>query len=35
MIGMLGIDWGYGFDNTFGSSSNSGSNFHFVIGQEF
>ena len=35
MIGMLGIDWGYGFDKTFGSSSNSGSNFHFVIGQEF
>ena len=35
MIGMLGIDWGYGFDKCFGSSSNSGSNFHFVIGQEF
>lgn len=35
MIGMLGIDWGYGFDNTFGSKSKSGSNFHFVIGQEF
>ena len=35
MIGMLGIDWGYGFDKTFGSKSNSGSNFHFVIGQEF
>jgi len=35
MIGMLGIDWGYGFDKTFGSRSNSGSNFHFVIGQEF
>ena len=35
MIGMLGIDWGYGFDKTFGTKSNSGSNFHFVIGQEF
>ena len=35
MIGMLGIDWGYGFDETFGSKTNSGSNFHFVIGQEF
>ncbi len=35
MIGMLGIDWGYGFDKTFGTRSNSGSNFHFVIGQEF
>lgn len=35
MIGMLGIDWGYGFDKCFGSRRNSGSNFHFVIGQEF
>ena len=35
MIGMLGIDWGYGFDSAFGSKSDSGSNFHFVIGQEF
>ncbi|MBP5680280.1 MAG: outer membrane protein assembly factor BamA [Bacteroidales bacterium] len=35
MIGMLGIDWGYGFDPCFGSKTNSGSNFHFVIGQEF
>ena len=35
MIGMLGIDWGYGFDKCFNSRANSGSNFHFVIGQEF
>ena len=35
MIGMLGIDWGYGFDKVNGTSSNSGSKFHFVIGQEF
>ena len=35
MIGMLGMDWGYGFDKTFGSNKDSGSNFHFVIGQEF
>lgn len=35
MIGMLGIDWGYGFDSCFQSKTNSGSNFHFVIGQEF
>lgn len=35
MIGMLGIDWGYGFDQTFGNTSNGGSHFHFVIGQEF
>ena len=35
MIGLLGIDWGYGFDSTFGNSGNGGSHFHFVIGQEF
>ncbi|MEG1616755.1 MAG: outer membrane protein assembly factor BamA [Bacteroidales bacterium] len=35
MIGMMGIDWAYGFDPVFGSRTNSGSNFHFVIGQEF
>ena len=33
MIGMLGIDWGYGFDTVFGKKG--GSNFHFVLGQEF
>ncbi|MCR5003920.1 MAG: BamA/TamA family outer membrane protein [Bacteroidales bacterium] len=31
MIGLLGIDWGYGFDD----DSNGGSQFHFVIGQQF
>ena len=31
MIGLLGIDWGYGFD----SSSIGGSQFHFIIGQQF
>jgi outer membrane protein insertion porin family len=35
MIGLMGIDWGYGFDVPTGSSSRGGSNFHFVIGQEF
>ena len=35
MIGMMGIDWAYGFDPVFGSRDNSGSNFHFIIGQEF
>ncbi len=35
MIGMLGIDWAYGFDKIFGSRQYSGSNFHFIIGQEF
>ena len=32
MIGLLGVDWGYGFDNFDG---NGGSQFHFVIGQQF
>ena len=31
MIGLLGIDWGYGFDD----KVNGGSQFHFVIGQQF
>lgn len=35
MFGLLGIDWGYGFDNAYGSSTPSGSQFHFVIGQQF
>ena len=33
MLGMMGIDWGYGFDKVFGNKG--GSNFHFVLGQEF
>ena len=35
MLGMLGIDWGYGFDKAPGSSTISGSQFHFVMGQQF
>lgn len=35
MIGLMGIDWAYGFDPIRGSRSNSGSQFHFIIGQEF
>ena len=35
MVGLMGIDWGYGFDKVFGSSSYGGSQFHFVLGQEF
>ena len=31
MIGLLGIDWGYGFDD----ANNGGSQFHFMMGQEF
>lgn len=35
MIGMLGVDWGYGFDQISGSTGQNGSQFHFVIGQQF
>lgn len=35
MIGLMGIDWAYGFDPIRGSRNNSGSQFHFIIGQEF
>ena len=35
MVGMMGIHWAYGFDNINGSKSYSGSQFHFVLGQEF
>ncbi len=31
MIGLLGVDWGYGFDD----AVNGGSQFHFVLGQQF
>ena len=32
MIGLLGVDWGYGFDNPVQSNR---SQFHFMIGQQF
>lgn len=35
MFGLLGIDWGYGFDKPFGLPTRSGSQFTFVLGQEF
>lgn len=35
MIGMMGIDWAYGFDKINGSSQYGGSQFHFILGQEF
>ncbi len=35
MIGMLGVDWGYGFDDLFGAKNMKHSQFHFVIGQQF
>ena len=39
MVGLMGIDWAYGFDNVYtsqsGAMSKGGSNFHFILGQEF
>ncbi|PLX19805.1 MAG: outer membrane protein assembly factor BamA [Marinilabiliales bacterium] len=35
MFGLLGVDWGYGFDDIPGVPDASGSQFHFVIGQQF
>lgn len=33
MVGLMGIDWAYGFDKVFGTRG--GSQFHFILGQEF
>jgi outer membrane protein insertion porin family len=33
-FGLLGIDWGYGFDKIQGSNTRSGGQFHFTIGQQ-
>ncbi|MCL1937983.1 MAG: outer membrane protein assembly factor BamA [Candidatus Azobacteroides sp.] len=43
MVGLIGIDWAYGFDvpfvsndaHSFTNSSVSGSQIHFILGQEF
>ena len=37
MVGLMGIDWAYGFDNVYTSGGwrKGGSNFHFILGQEF
>ena len=34
VVGLIGIDWGYGFDKD-ANGEKGGSQFHFVIGQEF
>ena len=34
MFGLLGIDWAYGFDKVGNTMDYSGSQFHFVLGQE-
>ena len=35
MVGMMGIDWAYGFDKTLSTGTKGGSQFHFILGQEF
>ena len=36
MVGLMGIDWAYGFDKPYATStSKGGSQFHFILGQEF
>jgi outer membrane protein insertion porin family len=36
MVGLMGIDWAYGFDKVYnGGWQRGGGQFHFVLGQEF
>ena len=37
MVGLMGIDWAYGFDKVYtgASQQKGGSQFHFILGQEF
>ena len=35
MVGLMGIDWAYGFDKALSTGTKGGSQFHFVLGQEF
>ena len=36
MVGLMGIDWAYGFDKPYATSSKiGGAQFHFILGQEF
>ncbi len=38
MVGLMGIDWAYGFDKVYqgtAQETRGGSNFHFILGQEF
>ena len=34
MFGMMGVDWGYGFDELPHNPGKNGSQFHFVLGQQ-
>ncbi|MFW9607799.1 MAG: outer membrane protein assembly factor, partial [Prevotella sp.] len=35
MVGLMGIDWAYGFDKDNVNGTKGGSQFHFILGQEF
>ncbi len=35
MFGMIGLDWGYGFDEVLYRPGVNGANFHFLLGQQF
>lgn len=35
IVGMLGLDWGYGFDYPSSQAERSGSQIHFTMGQQF
>ena len=35
MVGLMGIDWAYGFQKYINGQKAGGSQFHFIIGQEF
>lgn len=35
IVGLLGLDWGWGFDAPAGSTRRSGSQFHFTMGKTF
>ena len=35
MVGLMGVDWAYGFQKYINGVKAGGSQFHFVIGQEF
>jgi outer membrane protein insertion porin family len=34
MFGLMGVDWGYGFDDFPGSTGKNRSQFHFVLGPQ-
>lgn len=35
VVGMVGVDWGWGFDPAAGQTKRSGSHIHFTMGMQF